>query len=289
MNFRRWAAIVIVASVAGGALLMGVRLSGLRATSAGTAESAAMASASAPASSAASPAGVASGTFGSGGAAVAAGASNAVPAAAAEEDLFKHHAGLVVARQAVWDYQERVKSAGVPVETSDLFREWAMVLYRDSLQVGLGKLPATDPAAQELAIALRTDTVPRIAMIQMAELGAIPASRTTNLLSKIAALQGVPGLPEAQWMAAEFEHLFKKAKQRSDSYYMSEMKKLLNSQAPVEEKMAYVDQFVEIDDVTLAEYPREYFEQLLQENTLNPDQRVNVQDLLQRISQMRTP
>lgn len=204
-------------------------------------------------------------------------------------DRFRHHAELVQARQAVWGFEEQLRAAGVPADAPDRFRAWARLLYRDSLRVGIARLPAADPAAAELLAALSADTDPRIEMVRKADLGPIPEARTTNLLVQVAALTGAPGLPETRWLVAEFAHLFSKAKQRSDSHYMSEMKKRLPSSAPVAQKLEYVRPFVEIGDVAMAEYPREYFEQLLQEPGLNPDDRVKVEELLAAIRQLGAP
>lgn len=287
MNRRRWAAILIVAGIAFGIVLSWMRISGHKTASGGLSgnEKTNSGPVSAVASAGqTSPSGVTHG----GGMAGATVFSNATTAAA-EADRFHHHAELVKMRAAVWDYQQRMRSVGVPADTQDLFDDWAMILYRDSLRVGMARLPAADPAAAELLAALRADTAPQIDMIQKANLGPVPEGRTTNLLVQVAALTGSPGLPEAQWMAAEFAYLFSKAKQRSDSFYMSEMKAMLNSLAPIAEKIALVAPFAEIGDRTLAEYPQEYFEGLLQDPGLDVSDRVNVQGLLDAIRQSRTP
>lgn len=212
------------------------------------------------------------------------------PAKNFEEIRFQHTAALVKARHDVWEYRQHLKTNEVPAETRDLSRQWAMELYRDSLIYGMGKLPENDSVAQELATAFRTDSEPRPEMIQKSGLEPVSISRTCDLLAKIAALQGNPGRPEMLWMTLEFEHLFKKAKQRSDTHFMSVMKDLLkDSQAPLEDKIEYTERFIEIRDLAMAEYPREYFEEFLQETTLNQDQRVKVQNLLQKISEMRAP
>ena len=212
------------------------------------------------------------------------------PAKNLEEIRFQHAATLVKARHDVWAFRQRLKTEDVPPETRDLFRQWAMDLYRDSLIYGMGELPVNDPVAGELAAALRTDTTPQPERIQKSGVPPDSISRTSNLLAKIAALQGNPSRPETLWMMLEFEHLFKKAKQRSDTHFMSVMKDLLkDSQAPLEDKIEFTERFIEIRDLAMAEYPREYFEELMQETTLNPDQRVKVQDLLQKISEMRAP
>ena len=207
-----------------------------------------------------------------------------------DEIRFQHDAALVKARHDAWEYRQRLKTNEVPDETRDFFRNWAMDLYRDSLIFGMGELPENDTVAGELKAALHADTEPRLALIQKSGLEPVSISRTTNLLAKIAALQGDPESSEVLWTTLEFEHLLKKAKQRSDTHFMSVMKDLLkNPQATVEEKIEFVERFVEIRDLAMAEYPREYFEELLQETTLNQDQRVKVQELLQEVSQMRTP
>jgi hypothetical protein len=218
------------------------------------------------------------------------GVTDAPAAAMFDEERIAFHEELVKAREEIEEYRTRVMAGTIPDGTIDSLRAWALLLYRDSLRVGVGRRPAGDPVARELAEALRTDAAPRIETIQKAGLGTIPETRTTELLSKVAGLNAVPGLDEARWMATEFEHLFKKAKQRSDSHYMSEMKTLMDrSQASVNRKIEYVDRFVRMRDVTLAEYPREYFEQLLQKPALERADQVNVEALLGRIGSLRTP
>jgi hypothetical protein len=286
MNFRRWVAVLILILVAVVFLFMRMRSAGVdsgQSTAASEAQKG-LASASMPAAAMSGQPGATNG----GGGASAAAPANATKATTPEEERFRHHETLVKMRQAVWDYQQQLRSAGVPADTQNLFNEWAMVLYRDSLRVGIDRRRANDPLAQDMSAALRADARPQIDMIQKADLGEIPEARTTNLLVKVATLSALPELPEAQWMASEFDHLFKKAKQRSDSFYMSEMKDVLNSQAPIEQKTGYVERFIVIRDVTLSAYPQEYFEQLLQGTTLDPNQRVKVQGLLEAIRQMRT-
>ncbi len=206
------------------------------------------------------------------------------------EPRFIHHTNLVAVQSALRLYREAIKTGEVPPETPALFREWAMVLYRDSLMVGMNKLPSGDPVAQEFADALANDTEPRVEMVVKAELGMIPEGRTTNVLQKVAALTGIPSTPDTSWMLSEFEHLVKKAKQRSDSHYMSEMKKQLPDPAvSIEVKVDSVQPFVAIGDVVLAEYPQEYFQQVLQEPALTPSSRQRINDLLAAISEVRNP
>ena len=296
MNTRRWLTILFVAGVAGGFLLIwnhrtgrdrtSTRTEGVKSAQEPTVVTKATSSLSLPVTN---PPPAISAVTGSVGTADSAPIPQP-PATDLEEVRFQHDAALVKARHDVWAFRQRLKTEDVPSETRDLFQKWAMELYRDGLIYGMGELPANDPVAGELAAALRTDTEPRLEMIQKSGMPPVSISRTCDLLAKIAALQGNPGRPEMLWMTLEFEHLLKKAKQRSDSYYMSVMKDLLkDSQAPLEDKIEYTEQFIEIRDLAMAEYPREYFEELLQETTLNPEQRLKVQNLLQKISEMRAP
>lgn len=296
MNSRRWMAILVIAGVVGGLFLVWryLAIHGKPAASVkegNSAQDALVSEAPTPVP----PAPVTNLPPATGaiqpGVNAAEPASIPVPSALPLEEIrFKHAATLVKVRQDVWEYRQRLKTEDVPAETRDLFRGWAMELYRDSLIFGMGELPANDPVVQELDAAFHTDAEPRLAMIQKSGLEPMSVSRTSDLLSKVAALPGNPGRPEALGMAQEFEHLFKKAKQRSDSDYMSEMKDLLiDPQASVDEKVEFVERFVEIRDLAMAEYSREYFQELLQEPGLDQNQLVKVQDLLRKISQMRMP
>ncbi|MBK9695017.1 MAG: hypothetical protein IPO76_06445 [Elusimicrobia bacterium] len=204
-------------------------------------------------------------------------------------DRFRFHEELVRAEKSVWNFKSSRHLAGVPPNTGDLFHKWARLIYEDSLRVGIDRLPAGDPLAKELGAALLTDGEPRSEMVLKANLGPIPSSRITILLARVAELQGQPSIPEAEWMASEFEWLFKKAKQRSDGFYMSEMKDLLVSQEPLEKKIDFVMRFVAIGDARMADYPREYFDELLKTQSLESNQRVKIQALLNEINKLMRP
>ncbi|MBL0058855.1 MAG: hypothetical protein IPP35_07050 [Elusimicrobia bacterium] len=201
-------------------------------------------------------------------------------------DRFRFHEELVKAQKSVWDFQSRMNSTGVPADTRDLFHKWARLIYEDSLRVGINRLPAGDPLAKELGAALLTDGEPRSEMVLKANLGPIPSSRITTLLARVADLQGHHDSPWTGWVASEFEWLFKKAKQRSDGFYMSEMKDLLVSQEPLEKKIDFVMRFVAIGDARMADYPREYFDELLKTQSLESNQRVKIQALLNEINKL---
>ena len=292
MNSRRWMAILVIAGVVGGLFLvwhyLAIRGKPVASVEEGNSAQDALVS-EAPTPDLPPPVTNLPPATG----AIQPGVNAAEPAyipAPLDEIRFQHDAALVKARHDAWEYRQRLKTNEVPDETRDFFRNWAMDLYRDSLIFGMGELPENDTVAGELKAALHADTEPRLALIQKSGLEPVSISRTTNLLAKIAALQGDPESSEVLWTTLEFEHLLKKAKQRSDTHFMSVMKDLLKDpQATVEEKIEFVERFVEIRDLAMAEYPREYFEELLQETTLNQDQRVKVQELLQEVSQMRTP
>ena len=215
---------------------------------------------------------------------------NAVAPVVSDADRFEHHVALMRAQQAARALRPRLPEPGGAAEARERFQEWALLLYRDSLRLGIVRRPPGDPVALELAAALRDDQAPRIDMVRKAELGPIPEARTTNLLSRAQALSGAPVLPEAEWMLEEFNHLLKKAKQRSDTFYMSEMKtQFALATTTVEAKLAITERFLAAGDVAMAEYPREHFDVLLQGNTLNPDLQNKVRDLLRRIEQARKP
>ncbi len=205
-----------------------------------------------------------------------------------KEVLFQNNADLVTLRQEVHDYGKSLRTGDITSGPVVLFNKWAMALYRDCLLYGISNSDPADPVLPELYAAYNKDPKPRPDLIRKCKLGDAPVAASIELLTRVQGLSGDAALSDALSIVEAFKARFKHAKKRSDTYFMSRMKDLLeNKQLPLEEKIDYTRRFVAVRDISLAEYPREYFEELLKSSSLSGAQTENINKLLKDINQLR--
>jgi hypothetical protein len=207
-----------------------------------------------------------------------------------EEFRFKENADLIVLQKELFDFQNSLRVSKIPPDdTSVVFKRWAMALYRDSLLLGILRVDSDDPVLPELFVAYNQDSNPNIELLKKCKLGDGPEQSIVKLLSQVQNLSGNITYVDASSINEGFSSQFKNAKDRLNTHYMSLMKDLFrNKQATLEAKIEYVSRFITINDVTMAEYPVEYFQELLKSSELSSTQADSVKRLLEDISKLRT-
>lgn len=198
-----------------------------------------------------------------------------------QKAFFEHNADLILARMELRNLWTVLKTNDAPVLASTLYRKWSQVLGRDLLIRSWDELPASDPRKATIETALLSGRTFRADEIRALGASVSPDDREWNLLLKAESQTLSASRAETLWMATEYQHVLKKAKQRMESLWLAEIKgRIEDPAATLDEKLELSRAFLAAGDTDMAKYPLEHFRELLRRGALTPGERQKVEALV---------